>query len=414
MKVLFLPRWYPNPSHPYEGVFVREHARAAQAAGVQVAVLHMPDVAAPVRGLWRMDEETDPGLSAGIPTYHVLTRPIRIPGLRALGFRISSWLQLWAAWRAFRRLRSEGFEPDLIHGHVHTAGSIAVFLGRRFGLPVVLTEHSSAFPRRTIPDGALRRAKAAFETADRVLPVSASLQRAIESYGIRASFTVVPNTVDTALFHPAPRPSGRGRGEPRRLIFVGNLEPTGVKGFPTLVEALKLLGGRRADWVLDVVGDGPSRPEYEGLVETAGLNGRVVFHGRLPKTRIAEMMRASDLLVLPSRFENLPCVIIEAMSSGLPVVSTSVGGIPELVGALDGILVPPEQPAALAGALADVLGNPGRFDSSAVASRAAARYGLEAVGSQLASIYADVAAAHSPEGEPGGREGPGARPRPLP
>jgi glycosyltransferase involved in cell wall biosynthesis len=394
MRTLFLPRWYPYPGNPYDGVFVREHALAARGAGAEVAVLHMPDVAAPIRGLWRMEEETDPQLTAGIPTYRVLTRPIRIPGARALGFRISSWLQLWAAWRAFRRLRSLGFEPDVVHAHVYTASSMGVFLGRRFGVPVVVAEHSTAFPRRTIPAGALKRARTAFAAADRVMPVSASLQEAIEACGIQAKFEIVPNAVDTSLFHPAEagrktRPA-RQEVRPRRLIFAGNLEPTEHKGFPTLIDALKLLRERRTDWTLDVVGDGPSRRELTARVESEGLAGHVTFHGSLPKPRIADMMRAADLFVMPSNFETQGVVLLESMCSGIPVVSTAVGGIPEIVSAEDGILVEPRDPAALADALDRVLSDPGRFDGRAIAARAAARFGYEAVGTRLAAIYAEV------------------------
>jgi glycosyltransferase involved in cell wall biosynthesis len=411
MRALFLPRWYPNPGNPYDGVFAREHALAARAAGVDVAVLHMPDVAAPIRGLWQMEEETDPQLNAGIPTYHVQTRPIRIPGSRVLSFRISSWLQLWAAWRAFRRIRSRGFQPDVVHAHVYTASSVAGFLGRRFGLPVVIAEHSTAFPRGTIPAGALKRARAAFLAADRVLPVSASLQKAMEAAAIEARFDVVPNAVDTSLFHPAePGRRARPRGEPRRMIFVGSLEPTEHKGFPTLIEALKLLRDRRTDWTLDVVGDGPSRADLTARVGSEGLAQYVAFLGSLPKSRIAEMMRASDLFVMPSNFETQGVVILESMCSGIPIVSTAVGGIPEIVSPADGILVQPRDPAALARALESLLSDPGRFDGRAIAARAAARFGYAAVGSRLAAIYADVARARGrPLSEPAaaGEQRPG-------
>ncbi len=140
----------------------------------------------------------------------------------------------------------------------------------------------------------------------------------------------MPNAVDTAVFRDDPKHRAE---RVKRLVFVGNLEPRGHKGFPTLADALEALRQKRTDWHLDVVGDGPSRAEYEQLSAARGLDGMVTFHGSRPKPEIATTMRSSDLFVLPSRFENLPCVIIEAMTSGLPVVSTKVGGIPEMVSA---------------------------------------------------------------------------------
>ena len=110
----------------------------------------------------------------------------------------------------------------------------------------------------------------------------------------------------------------------------------------------------------------------------------------MAKLEIAALMRTSDLLVLPSRFENQPCAIIEAMTSGLPVVSTTVGAIPEMVGPDDGILVPPQDPAALADALEQALARRDSFDRPAIAARARARFSLEAVGARLNAVYEEV------------------------
>ena len=395
MRVLFLTSWYPSPENRYDGVFVREHAKAVRASGDDVVVLHVPGISGLRRGLWRMEEEADPKLSEGIPTYHVRHRSVSVPGSRRLSFWISYGLYVWSVIEAFRRLRGRGFQADVIHAHVYTAAVPAVVVGRLFRLPVVSTEHYTGFPRRTLDSGSARRARFAYRRVARVLPVCVYLQRAIEAYGIRATYEVVPNAVDPAQFFPADR---KIRGNPQRLIFVGALEPTHHKGFPTLLEALDRLLERRRDWHLDVVGDGTLRPEYERRVAASSLAPFIDIHGPKPKREVAEMMRASDVFVLPSRFENLPSVVIEAMASGLPIVSTTVGGIPEMVSDRDGILVPPEDPAALADALDRVLSNAEPFDGADISARATARYGLAAVGSQLQAIYSSVVSAS--RGEP--------------
>jgi glycosyltransferase involved in cell wall biosynthesis len=101
-------------------------------------------------------------------------------------------------------------------------------------------------------------------------------------------------------------------------------------------------------------------------------------------------MRAADLFVLPSRFENLPVVLLEALACGLPVVATAVGGVPEIVDEGAGRLVAPDDPAALADAIADVAGRLDTFDRAALARRARERYSLEAVGAVWDAIYAEV------------------------
>ena len=379
MKVLFITNWYPSPDFSYGGVFVREYAKAVRAAGNYVVVLHLPQQGTRgLRELWTMEEENDPELSEGIPTYHVRHRRLPLRG--------SSYpFYLRAASGAYRRLREGGFEPDIIHAHIYGAGVPAIRIGKRDGIPVVVSEQFTGFPRRTLGRAEVRKARYVYEHAALGLPVSEHLQRSIEAYGIRGRFEVVPNVVDTALFFTAQREL-KLKG-PRRMIFVGNLEATEHKGYPTLLEALTLLGKRRSDWSLDVIGEGPERPEYQRRTEAANLPAPVVFHGAKPKREVAEMMRGSDLFVLPTKMETFGCVIAEALACGLPVVSTTVGNVPDLVPRGAGILVPPDDPPALAEALDSVLSNLGAYDRDAIAADARGRYSLEAVGAQLQGIY---------------------------
>ena len=176
------------------------------------------------------------------------------------------------------------------------------------------------------------------------------------------------------------------------MLFVGNLEPLHYKGFPTLLPALAALRERNRDWQLDVIGDGPERVHYERSAAGLGLSEYVIFHGSRPKPAVAQAMREADLLVLPSRFDNSPCVVVEALASGLPVVSTTVGGIPELVDERSGKLVPPDDAVALAEALEDVLANLERFDRGGISAEARGRYSDDVVGKQLNRIYESVLA----------------------
>jgi glycosyltransferase involved in cell wall biosynthesis len=358
---------------------VREHAKAACEAGHRVVVLHLAGSRPDLAGTrWTMEEELDPSLSEGIEAHHVFHRRSRVPGA-------SYGLYLWSAIGAYRRLRANGFRPDLIHAHVYGAGVPAAAIGARSGVPVVLTEQFTGFPRRSLSRREVRKARFAYKRAARALPVSRHLQEAIRSYGIDAPSEVVPNVVDTSLFFP-PATNHRERAE-RRLLFVGNLEPSQHKGFPTLLRALERLNGRRHDWRLDAIGDGPERTAYEESTVKLNLQEHVQFLGAQPKPVIAEMMREADLFVLPSRFDNLPCVVVEALASGLPVVSTTVGGIPELVDDRSGMLVPPDDPVALARGLEDMLDDLKAFDRRAIGAAARDRYSYGVVGEQLSRIY---------------------------
>jgi glycosyltransferase involved in cell wall biosynthesis len=364
---------------------VREHAKAVRDAGHRVVVLHLAGPRPKLDGgFWTMEKELDPSLAEGLEAHHVFHRRSRVPGA-------SYALQQRSAVAAYRHLRANGFRSDVVHAHVYGAAVPAAAICTRSGIPLVVTEHFSGVARRSLSSREARKARYAYRRAARVLPVSRFLQEAIRSYGVDTRFEVVPNVVDTTLFLPP----GAGRREAvggRRLLFVGSLDPAHYKGFPTLLEALDLLRGDRSDWELDVIGEGSERASYEASAATLGLRKRVTFHGSQPKRAVAEMMRAADLLVLPSRVETFGTAIVEALASGLPVVSTTAGAIPELVDEHSGRLVPPDDPAALAAALNHTLENIDEFDRPAIADRARDKYNAEVVGGQLSRIYEAVIA----------------------
>ena len=152
---------------------------------------------------------------------------------------------------------------------------------------------------------------------------------------------------------------------------------------------LKILRTIRSDFILDIIGDGPMRCEYEIMTKRLGLDSVIRFHGFKPKHDVGEFMRNADVFVLPSLWENLPCVLIEAMASGLPVVATNVGGIPEIVNDEVGILVPPGDADAFAHALDCILENIDTYSSKDIASYAQ-RFSYKAVGKKLTDLYIQV------------------------
>lgn len=166
---------------------------------------------------------------------------------------------------------------------------------------------------------------------------------------------VIPNGVDTDLFFPAPpRPGLMGDG-PVRLLAVGRL--VGQKGFDLLFDALARPGLERAE--LDLVGDGEWRDTLQAQADRLGLSGRIRFRGWLDRADLATVYREADLFVLSSRDEGMPNVVLEAMASGLAVVSTAVAGACDLVAdERTGLLVPTENSGALAVALCRLVGDP--------------------------------------------------------
>lgn len=276
-----------------------------------------------------------------------------------------------------RALGELPFRPDLVHGHFYDAAAATLLLARRLGVPYVLTEHSTLARPLTLLE------RRAFREASRVMPVSRRLQNALESSGLEARYEVVPNVVDLDSFSPAPHP-------PRplkRLVAVTRM--TEIKGVPDLLEALRLLKDRRRDWTCDLIGGGERGDEYRALASRLGLD-QVVFHGELRRPEVAAALREADLFVLASRIETFSVATVEAMACGLPVVVTACGGPEELAGPESGVIVPKQDPAALAEAIDQTLSDLGRFRPEAIASGVAGRFGAEVVGRRLLGIYEEA------------------------
>jgi glycosyltransferase involved in cell wall biosynthesis len=376
LKVLFITAWYPTKELPFNGIFIREHAKAVRLYD-DVVVIHSVGLDRQLTTAWQLVQETDEALTDRIPTYHLSYRPSLVPKTSILIF-------LAAALGAYRRLAAAGFRPDIIHANIHDVSLVSVLLGKLYRVPVVASEHSTAFMMKRMSRRDAWNARLAFGWANAVLPDAQALRCAIEQYGIRAHFQVVPNVVDTHLFGP---PSSPHRlNEVKRLLTVCFLDPLHKKGIPFLLRALAQLRQKRNDWHLDIVGDGPAREEYEHLAVDLGISDFVTFCGAKPKSQVAEYMRQADLFILPSLWENMPSVIIEAMACGLPIVSTTAGDIREIVDDEIGIVVPPGDTAQLLSAIERILLSLNNYDRKSI-SRRAQRYSPQIVGYQSHTIY---------------------------
>lgn len=150
-----------------------------------------------------------------------------------------------------------------------------------------------------------------------------------------------------------------GSRDSKHLLFVGRL--AGIKGVSVLFEALERILPRFPDMHLTLIGDGPERADLEREAQMRGLGDVVIFAGYRSQAEVAEALQEADLLVLPSFAEGVPVVLMEAMAAGLPVIASRVAGIPELVeDGVSGLLVPPGDSDALAGAINELLVDPAR------------------------------------------------------
>ncbi len=243
--------------------------------------------------------------------------------------------------------------------HAHAFGRFPTWVGRIAqrvgGSPLVVTPHfdPGSGPRvyaRAVARGTL-------VGADRVIALTEREGSALAALGVdRARIRVIPNGVDTEDFLPArvPRPASA----PLTMLYVGRIDPD-HKGLPDLLRALAEMKEGESVTLRIVGEDWGGGRALRTLARGLHIDRRIVWTGGVPPDALRREYVSADLFVLPSHMEPFGIVLLEAMAAGLPVVATSVGGIPEVVhDGLTGLLVPPRDPAALAHALDTLVADP--------------------------------------------------------
>jgi phosphatidylinositol alpha-mannosyltransferase len=289
-----------------------------------------------------------------------------------------------------RRVRAalEAFRPDVIHAHEPFVPGTALFAARSRAAPVVATFH--AYSDRSL---ALRAAAPLLRGVWRRLAVRIAVSEAARAFVGRAfegDVRIVPNGADVRLFAQASPSTELPEGE--RILFVNRLDPR--KGFRTTVRAFAAIAERRPTAVLVVAGDGEEADAVETLAPA--LRERVVMLGNVPHVRLPPYHAASDVFVGPALGrESFGIVLVEAMAAGLPVVATDIPGYREVVrDGIDGLLVPPGDPVALAAAVERLLDDPDLRARFAEAGRARAqRYDWAIVAEEIADCYREAAGA---------------------
>lgn len=330
MRVLQLASSFPRWDGDVSGLFIRDVADTLADAGAEVHVVAPHDAGAARRERlgavhvrrFRYAPDAAETLAHRGGLLAAVRSRWRLP---LVPLFMAAYL--WASWREARRVR-----PDVIHAHWwFPGGLVGVFVSRLTGIPLVVTLHGSDVHIAETFLGPV--ARWVLRRSEVVGTVSESLRAtAVERFALEADRVAVlrmpilmPDAVDR---EPPPAP-------PLRLVAIGRLAPE--KGFDVLVKAVGEL-----DAELDVFGTGT-----EVLT-----GGRVRGHGPRSRADIAAVLADAHALVVPSRREGLGMVALEALAVGRPVIASRVGGLVETVeDGVDGILVPPDDPAALVDAL---------------------------------------------------------------
>ncbi len=308
-----------------------------------------------------------------------------VPMLRALCRLLPYLWQLWCLAgraRVLHVMANSGWSW-------HLFAAPAIWVARWRHVPVVVNYRggeAAAFLARSgrSVTWSMRR------VAKLVVP-SGFLQQVFGQYGLQAE--IVPNVVDLQRFHPAAKADVGALVGPQ-LLVARNLEP--IYDNATALRAFALVQKAMPQARLVVAGTGPELAALQSLTDALGLVGYVQFAGRLDRDAMADCLRHSSVALNPSLADNTPNSVLEALASGVPVVSTKVGGVPYLVThGHTALLVPPADPQTMAQQVLRLLRDPGlAAQLRANGLREVQRYTWAAVEPRLDAVYAAVLAEH--------------------
>ncbi len=389
MKIVEIPSFFT----PYGGEFCLEQSKALAALGHDVRII--ANVQLSVRrslskylltSYRRREMAVD-----GIPVYRSDMRGMP----RSARYNARRWVNI--VRQMFREDVNRNGKPDIIHAHcAKWAGFAASELAREFNIPFVITEHLSSLvykdefgdnPSNSWQIPLLRQA---YEEADMVVPVADELVNDLEKYfGRNYRWTSISNTVDVDFFKYLPRkpPSGR----PFRFCCLANYIP--LKGYDILFKSFNIFVKIYPGAELHIAGRFTDSPDCRNAVKALPCAEKITIHGELGKTGVRNLLYNSDCLVLASRSEAQPLVLLEAMSTGIPVIATECA--PKSLRVKGSCTIVPiddisRMTAAMREAVAAANNPDGAFDGERLSAKVAALASPASVGKKLEALFQTI------------------------
>ncbi len=390
LHVLHLARWYPNRMDPMPGLFIQRHAEAV-AHYAQVALVYAQAVESNQQApLYEIDYVEETGVRTARVYYRISRYHIPL---------ISPMVNLWRFYHAnvigIHKVRKAGEKFDLIHLHVLTRlGVLALFFKWTSGIPYVITEHWTRYLKvRKEFRGIFRKqiTRLVVHQAAVITTVSNDLTRAMKSHNlVHPDYRVVYNVVDASFFEVAQKFPQKENTTLKEFVHVSCFTDV-HKNISGLLRIIKKLSKAQTNFHFSLVGEGEDLEKMKTYAKTLDIPEKALtFTGLLEGKKLAEAMSQSDALVIFSNYENMPVVINESFVLGIPVFSTNVGGIAEMVNNTNGRLVPKGDEEAMLQVLKEFLENRFSFQKEKISEQAKQIFSSMAVGETLVNIYEDA------------------------
>ena len=394
--IVFLARWYPHRYDPMFGLFVQRHAEAA-ALFNDITVVYCQQTTDngqqttvnKQRSTVNKNFEIVRTLENNVDTIRIYFRKPKNKILSLLRFYRANMIGLKLCKSPVETHGRVSKKIDLIHVHILTRlGVIAWIQKLLHKTPYIITEHWSRYLPGNDFGGFFRKlaTKIVVRDAKSVTTVTENLANAMKAHGLKNdNYVVLPNVVNLDMFHISKKNTDATSHVPT-IIHISCFEDKS-KNISGLLESLKIVEEKGIDFQCTLIGDGMDFDLMKAKAKELQLINKVRFTGLLEGQKLANELASGDFLVLSSNYENMPVVILEALASGLPVVSTDVGGIKEMIDETKGILVEPRNKEALAEAIIKMIETHNDYDPNYLRKSVIERYGYESVGRMLSGMY---------------------------
>jgi len=381
MHILEIPSFFT----PYGGEFCLDQARALKAVGHEVRILSNVQLGVTIglKGYLFLPYRRYEHLRDGITVCQSFQRGVPM----VIRWNVRRWVRIVCSM--FEDYVNKYGVPDVLHAHCSKwAGYAAMQISRKYHIPYVITEHLSrlVFEKEFGPAPSdawqIPLLKEAYEKANLVIPVSEELVENIACYfGKNYRWQAVSNTIDTDFFHYQARKPLDGR--PFRFCCLANNWP--MKGYDILIPAFRQLRELGKNVELHIAGRGTDSAEFR-----SSLSDGMITHGLINKEAVRELLYQSDALVLASRSEVQPLSLLEAMSTGIPVISTEC--VPQSLRIEGGsTIVPIDDVRALAEAMSDVTNN-SPVDGQWLSQEVKRMASPEVIGRKLEQLFSGLVA----------------------
>lgn len=381
MKVFIVPSWYTTLDSPNSGVFFKEQARALKEIGLEVVVAY-PEITS----LRYIKRRVKTGLikqhESGVLTYR-FTGYHFFPKIKH-ATRIIFYLRLKKIFNNY--VQTYG-KPDIIHAHsVRWGGWAAAKLADKYNIPLVITEHSSAYGRNLIEKKDIPLIRESLKVAKKVIVVGPNLKQEMKKYTREDKIILIPNIVDISKF----KPTENHIKYKERFRFLSVAFLTANKGMDILIKAFAKSFKGNNGIELIIGGNGEEKNNLEGLAIMEGVADQIIFMGELSREQVVEQMQKCDVFVLASKYETFGIVYIEALACGKPVLATRCGGPEIIVNKNNGLLVEVNDIDGLSNSMIHLYKNYEDYNSKSIASDCNNRFGKDNVSRQIINVYKEI------------------------